>query len=878
MNEQSDPLNSVLLDARRQLQSIQDTLRQPDAEYTKVLSQLSETTTRLKIDAENIIDNHGTESSLIPLTARKQKKTVITKPDNTTPREHRPYQINKATKLRQQYIPRQQAKKNLPRLSSKQKHLNAQELMARGIVREYDDLSDIVPHVSTVGEAISTQLYPNFQIDIKGAAESIAIRKQKEKEKVRHFEKTYDALYEKPVQPITELVPEEEEVNEIPPEKVEKPVEDDKKHPRIYEEIQDEYAQQTLLVVRGKIARDTPDFESFKRTNHRKWNRIDAVLHKIEEYCEKFEIQFAEINGRKLSEAATFRIVTDDDVKMCLIGIDALVEKKQDHAARIIQKNWRIKLEKLNVVKRKNLFWAAYEIQLFWKRVKDKENLMDEIHNRLDAMEEKAADLSKSLSGKYSEIESFEYIIVHVVASPQDLSRCFDLIQRNAHIILLMSALPSNHIWEQFNDMMAQCGIPDLNSRVNFIVLKDGEGLSQRIFSDMKSVQQIRKLICGRNAFLVPHSDWSPEVRLSVDINLPILGCTDTTYFQSRAAIRGTFTEAGIVSPFSTNEHRNIQFLIQDVVELMYNNPDFSKWIIRLGFSSSDSSIATFTSNDEFLQTNDMLTLLKSQLHVTGGSVSSFLSQIKDVGATIEAIPESIHSFPSVSLLLTGNEMRVIGTFDRCHYAPFRFSANVIPAVSVDGQELIAMAKQTASVLLKKGVIGYVIIDFLAFKEDDVMRLIGFDIRINAYPHALMTAYMSLCCGFDSNTNKMVLLRSIDAQTQKKCRYAVVHSGMKHPALSLLGAKEIKRLCYSQGLLFDLLARTGFRIEFFDSPSEGKGFSIDSEQSIEIAISRFEKAYSYLLRYLSQKIGSETNSSIAHALICLRHFRSRVLS
>ena len=58
--------------------------------------------------------------------------------------------------------------------------------------------------------------------------------------------------------------------------------------PRVYEDLQDEFAYQTLLVVRGKIARDTPDFESFQRTNSKNWEKINNVMDAIENFCEIF--------------------------------------------------------------------------------------------------------------------------------------------------------------------------------------------------------------------------------------------------------------------------------------------------------------------------------------------------------------------------------------------------------------------------------------------------------------------------------------------------------------------------------------------------------------------------------------------------------------
>ncbi|OHT03985.1 IQ calmodulin-binding motif family protein [Tritrichomonas foetus] len=876
-----DAINTVLLDARRQLRELQNTLNDPAVEYSQVLSQFSETTNRLQNEAESLTASTATESALIPLTGPKKKPVLIQKPQNTAPKEYRPFKVNKTSNLRRQLAPKVQRQRNLPKLQPEDKNLSAAELIAMGKIKGYDDVGELLPMIDGKPDVINAPIFPTIQIDIKGAARAFRERKVKQKEKAAMIN---NAIQELSITPIrseyrpstaTKEVEEEEEVfeNKLSPDEIEG---DEIRHPRIYEELQDEFAYQTLLVVRGKIARETPDFESFKRTNQINWEKIDSVLSLIESFCEKYEIQFAEINGRKLGEAALLSIVTENDVRSCLVGVDEFIKKKQDAAAIVIQNFWRRILELQKQEERKFIFRAAFTIQTFWRNMLDKKQLLGNIKEKLASVDQRAFELSQTLLNQYSEIEKNNYVVVHVIASHQDLTRCFDLMYKNAEIILMLPKIPAAHIWEEFVELLAQCGVPDANSRLHFIILREGDGISNRLMCDMKSVQLARRFICGRNAFLVPHADWSPERTFSVDIGLPIFGVTDTTEYQSRAAIRSIFNEAGIVPTFSTHESRDLAPLIDEALDLMHQNNDITRWIIRLGFTQSESGIGWFELTNEFLNdSSDLGLLFRKSLHCVG-SVQSFLNQIKYVGATVEGIPQNVHSFPTVSLLLTGNEIRVLGTFDRLHYAPFRFACNLVPCVSVYSEELLAMAKQVGAVLLKKKIIGYVMIDFLAFKEENEIRILGFDIRLNAYPGILSTAYMNLCCGYKSEKNKMVMLKSVNCESKNAKRFAIIQNCLTHPAFPVVSTKELKRVCFSQGLMFDLLNRTGFRIVFYDSPAEGKNYSISAGLTPTAAIDKLEKSYGYLLRYLNQKVGSDSTSSIAHALISVRHFKARV--
>ena len=60
-----------------------------------------------------------------------------------------------------------------------------------------------------------------------------------------------------------------------------------------------------------------------------------------------FDIQFAEINGRKLGEASRLDVVTFDDVYSCLVNIDEFIDKKRNDAAKVIQKNVKIYFAKV---------------------------------------------------------------------------------------------------------------------------------------------------------------------------------------------------------------------------------------------------------------------------------------------------------------------------------------------------------------------------------------------------------------------------------------------------------------------------------------------------------------------------------------------------
>jgi hypothetical protein len=249
---------------------------------------------------------------------------------------------------------------------------------------------------------------------------------------------------------------------------------------------------------------------------------------------------------------------------------------------------------------------------------------------------------------------------------------------------------------------------------------------------------------------------------------------------------------------------------------------------------------------------------------------------VESVGGMVEAVPPIVHSFPTLALLLSGDKrMEVIGTFDRMHYSPYRFAGAIVPECSIDYHQLVAHAKMLASVLLRKNVMGYIMIDFLVFRDVDSLRIYGFDLRINAYPALLMNVYMTLCAGFNEETGRMVLLKNV-GHTVKSSRWAVIQNGATHPGMGLLSMKDIKKTCFSEGMFFDLLTRTGFQFRFFDAPSRGKNFALAASMGPESALKLMEKIYVFLLKLFGKKAGSDSGSSMACALSAIHEYVERV--
>lgn len=73
----------------------------------------------------------------------------------------------------------------------------------------------------------------------------------------------------------------------------------------------DEYSLHELIIRRGLVLDQTPEFNSFKRTFIQKWGQISYILMLLEKLLRHSQVEMAYIDGRKV---AAFCYNTDIDL------------------------------------------------------------------------------------------------------------------------------------------------------------------------------------------------------------------------------------------------------------------------------------------------------------------------------------------------------------------------------------------------------------------------------------------------------------------------------------------------------------------------------------------------------------------------------------
>merc|ERR1719446_975596 len=111
-------------------------------------------------------------------------------------------------------------------------------------------------------------------------------------------------------------------------------------------------------------------------------------------------------------------------------------------------------------------------------------------------------------------------------------------------------------------------------------------------------------------------------------------------------------------------------------------------------------------------------------------------------GGVIEACPSSVEASPSANLFIEPNgDVQVVSTQEQLLGVPYICDVTMSPATSLPPGALRAAASAIGKVCFQKGIMGYVGVDFVVFRDEhsDALRLWAVDLNLR------MTAS---CCGF----------------------------------------------------------------------------------------------------------------------------------
>lgn len=75
-------------------------------------------------------------------------------------------------------------------------------------------------------------------------------------------------------------------------------------HAREFDQLMDEHSAHYVIIRRGRVLEETPEYESFQRTYAPLWDALAAMLLQLEAICKQYAVPLATVDGKKLAALA----------------------------------------------------------------------------------------------------------------------------------------------------------------------------------------------------------------------------------------------------------------------------------------------------------------------------------------------------------------------------------------------------------------------------------------------------------------------------------------------------------------------------------------------------------------------------------------------
>lgn len=428
---------------------------------------------------------------------------------------------------------------------------------------------------------------------------------------------------------------------------------------RNYVELMDKYSLHNFTIYDGKVLKETPEFQSFKRTFQNRWGAITFIIGELERFLHRHKIKLAIINGPYIFELAKLNlaVVTREEMYESIINIEQIqmqIEgeaKAKDFALAAIKTQTIIRafLAKKNVKRMLKQKRSAVKIQSIARRmiariklkmIYAKANLAEDRRSKANRQKlETWWSANSGLQEEQAEIRSRTILYIPSVSIAEYLRLNYENFStmQNAHMsvlyqladpgVTLLYVTPKHLSGSELTyheKMLSLMGISLLPKRLYFITPEFAEKLPPHctvafsLWCSNVALRRIRSIVRRSPvAMLVPATISWTEKRLANYLDLPLLSGEPSVCESicSRSFLKKLFTDVSVSIPIGAHDIFSVDDLLVALSRLVASNISIKRWLIRLNSDWNNES-TTYLDMDKI----PLITNLRTEQNQMAGS------------------------------------------------------------------------------------------------------------------------------------------------------------------------------------------------------------------------------------------------------------------
>lgn len=398
---------------------------------------------------------------------------------------------------------------------------------------------------------------------------------------------------------------------------------------RSYTSMMDQYSLHNFMIWNGEVLRNTPEFQSFKRTHEKEWSYINVVIGKLESLMSDSGVKLAIISGLKLAEIAMLNLsnyhntelleccANADQIKPFLSGLSANAKnhlvvatiKIQTLARRwIALHRYKCMINKLSASIKLQSVMRRYIIRC--RAIKRQNEMRKHVDTRWRSNISKLKLMwtHKSCRRLIIHIPSisaseYERLCMPNICPIQNahLSCLHQLLDPNVEMVYICAKTMSSSDLAYIDKFLSLLNISVVPRRLKFLVpemaavLPTHIPLAHLLWYSSTTLRKIKAMISNHTDVVVIPSDlgWA-ERRIADFLKVPIMAPDPLVAgdLSIRSQSKRLFMEACVNIPIGAHDIFNEEDFFVAMSRLMSSNLDINRWIVKLNTDFHNQSCA----------------------------------------------------------------------------------------------------------------------------------------------------------------------------------------------------------------------------------------------------------------------------------------------
>lgn len=392
---------------------------------------------------------------------------------------------------------------------------------------------------------------------------------------------------------------------------------------REYSKLNDRHAAHQLVIRNGKLLRETPDFQSFRKRHRFEWGPIVDILHMLEKILASHAISIAYVDGQKVAKLAEdeLRVPRRNDLIRCIDNaedVEPLIVlpgrrytgKDGDSAAAVLlQSVFRKYRQRRSFLSKRVQMKCAMKLVSVLRCASEQRRLASYLARRASNRATRWMAMQDNLRETWDEMHCKPHVVVHIpsmsIALSQRLSmrdfvreqnrqmigRVCDMLEDNVDVIYVAPFDIGDDVRAYVYDLLKFRGIKHPQARVKIIVPENVDRfpsvttLSALLRYSPRAMRMIRNFVAGRPAYIVPRYFGVEDRELALDLNIPVFASDSpetSRLSSSPSSVKRLFENARVVSAPGAHDVSDVSSLIKVLAKLIVAHPFTKRWLVRL--------------------------------------------------------------------------------------------------------------------------------------------------------------------------------------------------------------------------------------------------------------------------------------------------------